>query len=187
MYRSQDSIVITDTLVTEPVAMIADCNTSPPVEGSVRLLGGFGTPCDPVHSSFVEVFHLEEWGAICTGGEFPNKPQVADVVCRQLGFPHGTTVDPTTNPASSDYSDEADEAEEPQTRFWLNEVTCSGPEAMLTDCQLGLGFRTNNAGCTNNPSRLTVACRLFAVSEALEDVTTPGARASPLISCHCPQ
>ena len=150
----------------------------------MRLREGFGTPCDPLHSGFVEVFHMGEWGAICTGREFATD-LVADVVCRQLGFPHGTSVDPSTSlpvdQSNYDYyyynTYEADEAEEPQGRFWLNEVTCRGPEAALLDCDLGPGFLSSNAPCSSDPSRFTVACRKFAVSEALEDVMTPGAGA----------
>lgn len=167
----------------------ADCTTEPPVEGSVRLRGGFGSPCGPVHSGFVEVFHLDEWGAICSGQMLDN-PQVADVVCRQIGFPHGVLVDPSVNPPDpplgvpdyGDTGDQLDEAEELQQRFWLQSVSCRGPEKRLIDCLLGRGFQSGNAGCTTNPSRLTVACRSFAISEALENVTTPGARATPLPS-----
>lgn len=155
--------------------MCVDCFTPAPTDGSVRLRGGFGSPCDPVHSGFVEIFHRQEWGAICTSGSTFDNPQVAGVVCRQLGFPHGTLVDPTTNPPNdlSDFSFTADEAEEPQERFWLSSVRCLGPEDTLNDCDLDAGFRTRNTGCNFLSSRLTVACRSFAVSEALEDVTTP--------------
>lgn len=169
----------------------ADCPTPAPVEGSVRLLGGFGSPCDPIHSGYVEVFHLDEWGAICID-EGDADVLTADVVCRQLGFPHGAVVDPTTNPPdlemgqySYNYVD-VDEAEEPQGRFFLNSAMCRGSEARLVDCDLGDGLSLLGmpAGCSGTPSRLTVACRTFAVSEALEDVTTPGARA-PRSSQYC--
>ena len=162
-------------------------------EGSVRLRGGFGTPCDPVHTGFVEVFHFDEWGAICEGDDSTDR-LAADVICRQLGFPHGTLVDPLTNPADrettpndyggydySPYIPDEEEASEEQERFWLNRVQCRGPEEKLLDCDLGQGFRTNNGGCTGNRVvRLTVACRTFPVTEALEDVTTPGAGAVAL-------
>ena len=155
----------------------------------MRLRGGFGTPCDAVYSGFVEVYHFEEWGAICIGDDVSDT-LAADVVCRQLGFPHGTAVDPTTRTPSTaggfaaapfgfgfgDYSTE--EAEEPQDRFWLDQVSCSGTEEQLIECNLGGGFRSNNGGCTRRPTRFTVACRTFAVPEALEEVTTPGAGAA---------
>ena len=47
------------------------------------------------------------------------------------------------------------------------------------DCDIRPGFRTANEGCTGTSvTRFQAACRQFAVSEALEDVTTPGAGVS---------
>ena len=169
-------------------------------EGAVRLRGGFGTLCDPVHSGFIEVLHFDEWGSVCTDQRAENRAEdnlVADVVCRQLGFPHGTRIDPlTSRPPPSppdgeapspyttyyyssyyDYDSITEEAEEPVDRFWLSEVTCSGPEGRLIDCDLGEGFRNNNAGCSSRPHRIHIACRQFPVVEALEEVTTPDAGA----------
>ena len=167
------------------------CNTvSMPVEGSVRLRGGFGSQCDSIHTGFIEVFHLGEWGAVCE--RFRSEPDrlVADVVCRQLGYPHGTPVEPLSNRADpagtdGDYTFTppeplTEEAEEPQGRFWLSQAACRGTEDKLLDCDLGPGFRRGNAGCTDSPVRLTVACRTFPVPAALESVVTPGARANLL-------
>eukprot|EP00892_Ulva_mutabilis_P004962 jgi/Ulvmu1/2838/UM144_0002.1 len=177
---------LTDATVLACANAATDCTSKPTAaEGELRLRGGFGSLCDPVHSGFVEVFHLGEWGAICTN----NFAQVhdrlaADVVCRQLGFPHGTTVDPSTNPPNfipgqdsfyTSYDPDIEEAEERQDRFWLNQVSCRGPEERLVDCDIGPGFRQNNANCLPADQRLTVVCRTFAVSEALEEVSTPGA------------
>eukprot|EP00892_Ulva_mutabilis_P007291 jgi/Ulvmu1/4934/UM204_0006.1 len=168
-------------------------------EGAVRLRGGFGTLCDPIHTGFVEVLHFDEWGSICTDQFSENRAEdnlVADVVCRQLGFPHGTRVDPLTarpppptpdpdvapSPYSSyyygnyyDYSSITEEAEEPVDRFWLSSVMCNGPEGRLIDCDLGQGFRNNNAGCNSRPHRIHIACRQFPVVEALEEITSDGA------------
>ena len=167
----------------------------------MRLRGGFGTPCDPVHSGFIEVLHSGEWGSICTQQRPDNRAEdnlVADVACRQLGFPHGTRVDPLTSrppppsqsdgEASSPYatyyisyfdnSDTTEEAEESVDRFWLTQVTCSGPEGRLIDCNLGQGFLDNDTvgpGCRFEPHRIHIACRQFPVVEALEAVTTPDA------------
>ena len=161
----------------------------------MRLRGGFGTLCDPVHSGFIEVLHFGEWGSICTDQASENRAEdnlVADVVCRQLGFPHGTRIDPLTtrpppptpadgeapSPYSTyyyssyyDYRTISEEAEEPVDRFWLSEVACSGPEGRLIDCDLGQGFRNNNAGCGTRPHRVHIACRQFPVVEALEAVS----------------
>ena len=172
-------------------------------EGAVRLRGGFGTPCDPLHSGFVEVMHFGEWGSICASRReevFTGNNLLPDVVCRQLGFPYGTRVDPlkalepfvprggVALPPSSTYyysfyeyyvnpDGIVEEAEEPVDRFWLGAVTCNGPEERLTDCNLGDGFQDDNRGCI--PGSLThrvhVACRHFPVVDALEAVTTAGA------------
>ena len=176
-------------------------------EGAVRLRGGFGTLCDPIHTGFVEVLHIGKWGSICTEQGAEDRAEdnlVADVVGRQLGFPHGNRIDPLTarppaltpeeaeaaptgNPSdygsdytnSGDFPSDTEEAEEPVERFWLSAVGCSGPERHLIDCNLGPGFRNNNAGCSSRPHRIHVACRQFPVAEALEDVTTPDARTLP--------
>eukprot|EP00892_Ulva_mutabilis_P002373 jgi/Ulvmu1/12136/UM084_0063.1 len=164
----------------------AGCGQAPPeVEGSVRLVGGFGTLCDPLHTGIVEVFHFGEWGALCFDDR-DDDMLVADVVCRQLGFPHGTPVDPTEAEVDStpDYyfgpfgpgSGVTEESQLPQERFWLSAASCRGTEVRLVDCDLGPGFRTNNRGCRGAAgTRFQAACRQFAVSEALEDVATPGA------------
>lgn len=169
----------------------------------MRLQGGFGTPCDPVHSGFIEVLHADEWGSICTDRGAEDRAEdnlVADVVCRQLGFLHGTRVDPLTAraPAPEDvdqktYSnyfyvpydlDATEEAEEPVNRFWLNSVACTGPELALAECNLGDGFLDNNAECQSEPTRLHIACRQFPVVEALEAITASGA--GEAASCiHC--
>ena len=161
----------------------AESNQMPlPEEGSVRLRGGFGTPCDPVHSGFVEVFHRSEWGAICSPIAMENVDRlVADVVCRQLGFPHGTIVPALSNLPDSverysdGYSGPTEESEEPQGRFWLSRVACRGPEETLLDCDLGPGLRDANRGCEGQRERLNLACRSFPVPEALEALVSPGA------------
>ena len=153
----------------------------------MRLRGGFGTPCDPVHSGFIEILHNGEWGSICTDESVSSI--VADVVCRQLGFPHGTGIDPLTEPSPPAPEDGSyyypgyysysttEEAEEPVDRFWLSDVSCSGTEERLVDCDLGSGFRNNEGGCVRSPHRAHIACRQFPVVEALEAVTSPEAGA----------
>ena len=113
----------------------------PPTEGSLRLSGGFGTPCDPIYTGFVEIFHAGEWGAICEGSnEFVHR-NTPPVVRRQLGFQHGTVFYRSINPAEADRDilvieayaanfalEEADEAEEPIRRYWLAAPGCQGTE-----------------------------------------------------------
>ena len=165
-------------------------------EGTVRLRGGFGTLCHPIHSGFIEILHSGEWGSICTDQRRESiavDTLVADVVCRQLGFPHGTRVDPlnarpqlqnpgeappTDHPIYYEYST-TEEAEEPVERFRLRDpdVRCSGPETRLIDCDLmpgtrpGPGFLSNSKGCDSQPHRIHIACRQFPVAEAHEAVT----------------
>ena len=160
----------------------AGCNVQDnSTEGSVRLRGGFGTPCDPLHSGFIEVLHNDEWGSICTQSIREDRGEnnlVADVVCRQLGFPYGNRVDPLD-------SEGMEVAEQPLGRFWLSSVRCRGPEDRLTGCDLGQGFLEDDSlsddslldygGCSDGDHRVTVACRQFPVVEALEAVRTPGA------------
>eukprot|EP00892_Ulva_mutabilis_P007855 jgi/Ulvmu1/5441/UM223_0002.1 len=192
----------TDATVLACANSAAGCpEVAMPVEGAVRLRGGFGTLCDPLHTGFVEIFHNNEWGAICNG-EDRSDHLVADVVCRQLGYPHGTPVNPLGNAPDSGGSDydysflyaesAVEEAEEPVGRFWLSygRVSCNGPEQRLMDCDLGDGFLGDARGpCTStqNRARLTVACRSFPVTAALENMTTPGAGAThaqfPTQSC----
>ena len=165
----------------------------------MRLRQGFGTLCDPVHTGFVQVFHAGEWGALCGETRLLENGQdnlVADVVCRQLGFPHGTRIDPIApgEPAPAgdyDYTYDyasytfTEEGGQPSGRVWVNRALCRGPEERLLDCELGDNsrrFLPDGARCEgfNNfgGSRVHIACRQFPVVEALEAVSTPGAGAT---------
>eukprot|EP00892_Ulva_mutabilis_P008274 jgi/Ulvmu1/5819/UM025_0076.1 len=181
---------LTDATVLACGMTAAGCPPPAEAEGALRLTRGFGTPCDALHSGIVEIFHLGEWGAICVS-EFGLSPRSADVVCRQLGFPYGTLVDASTNPPDPgpdgyEYPYDPDEADQIGERIWLRQPGCQGPEATLLDCDLGNGFISREQGCPRGraqvqiPVRLAVACRQFPVSEALEDVTTPGAEEGDL-------
>ena len=62
-------------------------------------LNGTAVPtavCDDVHFGGVELFREGIWGRICAG-RFGGAPQEftldAQVICRQMGFPFGTTLD----------------------------------------------------------------------------------------------
>eukprot|EP00892_Ulva_mutabilis_P012290 jgi/Ulvmu1/9433/UM051_0061.1 len=182
---------LTDTTVLACGMTAAGCPAPIEEEGALRLRGGFGTPCDVLHSGIVEIFHLGEWGAIC----FPlffKATREADVVCRQLGFPYGSIVDPSVNPRDPEPDDDfmfpydPDEADEAAQLIWLGLFTCRGPEAAVLDCDIGSGFFGRDFGCPRGrgrvqaPTRFSVACRQFPIVEALEAVTTPGAEEGDL-------
>eukprot|EP00892_Ulva_mutabilis_P004970 jgi/Ulvmu1/2845/UM144_0010.1 len=175
----------------------ADCMEGMlPEEGAVRLRGGFGTMCDPIHTGFVEVFHNGEWGTICVGNERDNNLNsvddflAADVICRQLGFPHGTVMDiQSKNPVpppvlafdpfgKAEPILQREEVTEPFGRVWLDDVVCHGPEDDVLECYLGDGFLDDAFTCKdrNDPRvRFAVACRQFPVGAAQEGVAAPGA------------
>lgn len=156
----------------------------------MRLRGGFGSQCDLMHSGFVEVFHNNEWGAVL---QTAADTLAADVVCRQLGFPHGNALVPGGDPptplpppdAYEYYDPYNEEALPPVGRVWLRRVQCNGPEERLIDCDLGRGILPANAPFLTG-GRFTVVCRQFAVEAALEAVTTPGvgALSHAISSCH---
>lgn len=58
----------------------------------MRLVGGAGTPCDAVHSGFVQVFNASTFGGLCAD-RFGVPRTTAEVVCRQLGFTRGFVLD----------------------------------------------------------------------------------------------
>ena len=151
----------------------------------MRLVGGFGTPCDPLYTGIVEIFHAGEWGVICGGRldptDSPFGTLAPDVICRQLGFPHGTVVD-GLEPGNTD---NVEESQLPLGRIWLRDLLCRGPEERVLDCDLvprRFLRRRDEASfgsCGFSERRLNVACRQFAVEPALEAVTTPDAGAQP--------
>ena len=94
---------------------------------------------------------------------------MADVACRQLGFPHGTEL-----PMDSVSMFSPDDPESPSLLNWLDRIDCRGPEERLVECDLRRGFlRTPLVRTPVQPN--IVVCRQFAVEAALESVVTPGA------------
>lgn len=84
---------------------VADCSDpdlETPVDGDLRLVPLFENStatrlCDDVHLGGVELFRQGRWGAICTGNILGFEDEFtldAQVVCRQLGFPFGTVMEP---------------------------------------------------------------------------------------------
>ena len=168
----------------------------------MRLVRGLGTPCDPLHTGIVEVFHDGEWGTICVAigaQRVPTDANVADTVCRQLGFPYGTVVSNIDPMDDRDYSypyraylDDLVESEEyGPGDAWVNRVGCGGDEQELLECGVQfflqgrracidcLGSSCGSNDYTGQNAELEVACRQFAVEEAAEAVVTPGAGALP--------
>ena len=94
--------------------------------GSVRLMNG-----QHDYEGRVEVYHNGAWGTVC---DDVWDIEDATVVCRQLGFPHGTTQSHTNaqfGPGTG--------------QIWLDNVACSGQESRLDACG-NEGWGTHNCG-----------------------------------------
>jgi len=192
-------------------ACAGPCAIVPPEEeGAVRLVRGLGTPCDPLHTGVVEIFHDAEWGTICVSigaQRVPFDSNVADTVCRQLGFPHGnivSNIDPIDDrdyryPNYVDIDGLVESEEYGPGDAWVNFMSCDGDEQELLECGVRF-FRQGRRACidclgsscgsndySGQNAELEVACRQFSVEEAAEAVVTPGAGALPpqVASCFC--
>ena len=129
----------------------------------MRLVRGLGTPCDPIHTGTVEIFHTSDdensseasgWAALCVdiGAErAPVDLLAAATVCRQLGFPYGTIVSNIGPRSSDDVEYDAEifytytydslrlrNLRDPEdvVSAWADTVRCEGDEEQVLDCAI---------------------------------------------------
>uniref|UniRef100_A0A8C8VPN3 Soluble scavenger receptor cysteine-rich domain-containing protein SSC5D n=1 Tax=Pelusios castaneus TaxID=367368 RepID=A0A8C8VPN3_9SAUR len=119
-------------------ASVVCADSAIPDPGSLRLVGGPG-PC----AGRVEVLHDHQWGTVCDDSWDLTD---AGVVCRQLGC--GTAV---SAPGSALFGRGSD-------TIWLDDVNCTGTEAVLSECKAQLWGKSNchhgeDAGvvCSDSP------------------------------------
>ena len=89
------------------------------------------------NSGRVEVYHEGEWGTVCDDGLFldgvvkEHGNEVAQVVCKQLGYSSGV---PIVTP----------EGQRGAGTIWMDSVVCSGEETSLLDCAFTSSYNEND-------------------------------------------
>ena len=81
---------------------------------TVRLVNGLNE-----YEGRVEIFHNNQWGTVCDDAWDADD---AAVVCRQLGFSGGVSLE------DNEFGNGLDP-------IWLDEVECNGYESSLSECQ----------------------------------------------------
>uniref|UniRef100_A0A3P9CX27 SRCR domain-containing protein n=1 Tax=Maylandia zebra TaxID=106582 RepID=A0A3P9CX27_9CICH len=109
------------------------------LKGPIRLTGSGSSRC----SGRVEIYYNNSWGTACDDGWDLND---AEVVCRQLNCGSALEV-----PQSAHFGAGTGQ-------IWLDNVTCSGNESSLTDCQHS-GFGSN--GCEHGQDAAVICSGPF--------------------------
>lgn len=129
--------VVDDSTAASTTFMCSECAgcgspVAAPVEGDVRLVPLIGATastatCDSVHLGGVELFRQGRWGRICTGhgrADHGRFTLVAPVVCRQLGYPFGTLMNPeAVTDIDADPSANNDYSSSEDALVWANGVS----------------------------------------------------------------
>ena len=99
------------------------------VPAQVRLVNNYD---GAINQGRVEVYHDGQWGTVCDDGFTTENAQV---VCRELGFPH--YIDAQV----AEYH-QFGEGGDP---IWMDDVICDGSESHLSVCA-HRGWGTHNCG-----------------------------------------
>ncbi|XP_039262609.2 lysyl oxidase homolog 2A-like isoform X1 [Styela clava] len=92
---------------------------------------------------YVEIFHDEKWRHICTDGW---KKENARVICGQLGFPDASDIGHMYSYLTG--------KKQKHRNHWLTNLTCTGEETKLVECDYGLLNYTASESCATGEAAL---------------------------------